>query len=63
MGVYEQQIQATAKPYNPETRTVEQNGGEVQQRRVRPLTGIGLLKSSDIAAVECPHLLRRPRVR
>jgi hypothetical protein len=29
MGVYEQQIQATAKSYNPEMRTNEQNGGEI----------------------------------
>jgi len=29
MGVYEQQIQATAKSYDPEMHTSEQNGGEI----------------------------------
>jgi hypothetical protein len=29
MGVYEQQIQATAKSYDPEMRNIEQNGGEI----------------------------------
>jgi hypothetical protein len=29
MGAYEQQIQATAKSYNPEMRNIEQDGGEI----------------------------------
>jgi hypothetical protein len=29
MGVYEQQIQATAKSYNPEMRNIEQDGGDI----------------------------------
>ena len=29
MGVYEQQIQATAKSYNPEMGNIEQNGGDI----------------------------------
>jgi hypothetical protein len=29
MGVYEQQVQATSKTFDPELRTVEQHGGEI----------------------------------
>jgi hypothetical protein len=29
MGVYEQQIQATAKSYDPDMRSIEQNSGEI----------------------------------
>jgi hypothetical protein len=49
MGVYEKQIQATGKFYDPKMRKIEQNGGEIHS---------SVVPASDRHVVEWAEVLR-----